>query len=282
MKADLHVHTTASDGCRSPTEVIQLAGDLGLQVIAITDHDSVQGIDAAMAAAKRIRSLKVIPGVEVSTDVPNGEVHILGYFLDHRDPYLARRLQALRESRRVRAKRIIQKLASLGMIISWERVLELTDGGSIGRPHIARVMVERGYSPSIRDAFSSYIGRNGTAYVEREKLSPYEAIELVVRAHGVPVMAHPAEVEGLEKLVSQLREVGMVGIEVYYGSYTSPMVKRLADLANKYELIPCGGSDYHGLDTIDRVPLGGVDIPEESLNRLFNLAKGRIKSKRHC
>ncbi|MDY6833761.1 MAG: PHP domain-containing protein [Chloroflexota bacterium] len=281
MKADLHVHTTASDGCRSPKEVIRLAVDLGLQVIAITDHDSVQGIDAALAAAKQFRSLKVIPGIEVSTDVSNGEVHILGYFLDHRDPYLAQRLRALRESRRIRAKRIIQKLASLGIIVSWERVLELTDGGSIGRPHIARVMVERGYSPSVREAFSSYIGRNGTAFVEREKLTPCEAVELVVRAHGLPVMAHPAEVEDLEKIISQLREVGMVGIEVHYGSYTPSMIKRLKDLAKKYELIPCGGSDYHGLDSIDRVPLGGVDIPEESLNRLFELAKGRVKSKRN-
>jgi predicted metal-dependent phosphoesterase TrpH len=176
VRVDLHLHTTASDGQLSPAEIVHLAAELGLSIIAITDHDSVEGVEPALAAADDFPGLLVIPGVELSTDIPGGEVHILGYFIDHRDQGLKRSLESLRNSRRERARKIVAKLAQLNIDVDWQRVLELAAGASVGRPHIAQAMMERGYISSLREAFSKYIGRNGPAYVEREKLTPPQAV----------------------------------------------------------------------------------------------------------
>ena len=275
MRADLHVHTTASDGVLSPSELICLAIERGVGVVAITDHDSVDGIAPALVAARECPSLRVIPGVEVSTDIPRGEVHILGYFVDYMDPVLVKRLQVFRRSRRVRAQRMVAKLADLGLHVRWERVRQLAGAGSIGRPHVAQAMLEKGYVCTLGEAFNRYIGRNGPAYVEREKMTPSEAVDLVIKANGLPVLAHPANIDGMEELVDRLHKVGLVGIEVYYSNYGADVVKRLASVAHRYGLVACGGSDYHGLDSIDHVPLGGIDIPPESIEQLFDLARGR-------
>ncbi|MFQ5924821.1 MAG: PHP domain-containing protein, partial [Dehalococcoidia bacterium] len=192
MKADLHLHTRASDGRLTPGEVVALAAKKGLSVIAITDHDSIEGIAAALVAAESFPSLRVIPGVEINTDIPDGEIHILGYFIDYHSKELKQTLQRLRHAREIRAQRMIAKLAKLGIPVEWRRVKELAGGGSIGRPHIAQAMFEGGYIPSLQEAFKRYIGRQGPAYAERERLSPVEAVELVVKAGGLPMLAHPA------------------------------------------------------------------------------------------
>lgn len=273
MKADLHVHTTASDGRHSPEEIVRLAVDAGLDVIAITDHDSVDGIDPALLVSQEFPGLKVVPGVEVSTDVRRGEVHVLGYFINHRDPEFVDRLESLRDSRRLRGRKMVDKLAGLGVHIDWSRVQEIAGGGSIGRPHIAQAMLEGGYVLSPKEAFVKYIGREGPAYVKREKLTPEQVVELIVRAGGLPVLAHPADIEGLEGLIGRLQKVGLAGIETYYDGYAPRVVQYLVSLASKYGLIACGGSDYHGLEKVGETPVGGVAVPPECVDRLFALAR---------
>jgi predicted metal-dependent phosphoesterase TrpH len=275
VKLDLHLHSTASDGRFSPQELVSMAVGSGVEVIAITDHDSVEGTAPALKAAQEFPSLKVISGVEVSTDVPHGEVHILGYFMDCSDPELKGALERLRNSRRVRAQKMLVKLDSLGINIEWERVQEIAGAGSIGRPHIAQAMLEQGYVFSLKEAFAKYIGREGPAYVEREKMTPPQAVELIVKAKGLPVLAHPADIDHLEELIPQLQKVGLVGLEAYYNNYPQKTIRHLASLAHKYGLIASGGSDYHGLEGIGETPLGSVKIPSECVKQLFTLAEQR-------
>lgn len=273
MKADFHLHTTASDGRYSPEDIVRMAVSRGAEIIAITDHDSVDGVLPALEAAKPFPKLKVIPGVEVSTDVPHGEVHMLGYFIDYSDPGLTKKLAELRNSRRVRARRMLEKLENMGIRIEWDRVQEIAGNGSVGRPHIARAMIEKGYVKSNKEAFSQFIGREGPAYVEREKMTPEQVVELVVKVGGLPVLAHPADMDNLEDFLPKLQRVGMVGMEVYYDGYNSKTVEYLASLASKHNLIALGGSDFHGLETLSETPLGAVDIPPECINRFLALAR---------
>jgi len=273
VKADFHLHTTASDGRYSPEDIVRMAVSRGAEIIAITDHDSVDGVLPALEAAKPFPKLKVIPGVEVSTDVPHGEVHMLGYFIDYSDPGLTKKLAELRNSRRVRARRMLEKLENMGIRIEWDRVQEIAGNGSVGRPHIARAMIEKGYVKSNKEAFSQFIGREGPAYVEREKMTPEQVVELVVKVGGLPVLAHPADMDNLEDFLPKLQRVGMVGMEVYYDGYNSKTVEYLASLASKHNLIALGGSDFHGLETLSETPLGAVDIPPECINRFLALAR---------
>ena len=275
MKADLHLHTTASDGRLEPRDIVALAVKVGLDVIAITDHDSIDGITPALAAAKAFPSLMVIPGVEINTDVSHGEVHILGYFIDYIDQKLAIALQKLRDSREGRAQQMITKLSKLGMKIEWQRVLELAQGGSVGRPHVAQALFEKDYVSSEKEAFDKYIGHNGPAYVERYKLLPVEAVELIVDARGLPVLAHPADIGGLKELVPKLKGVGLIGIEVYYRGYNSEVIAGLLKIAEQYDLVPTGGTDYHAFNDGLEVMIGGALAPAQSVERLLALADKR-------
>ncbi len=275
MKADLHLHTTASDGRLEPREIVSLAVRVGLDVIAVTDHDTIDGVVAALNAAQASPSLTVIPGVEINTDVLRGEVHILGYFIDYTDKKLAATLQKLRDSRRERAQKMIAKLGKLGMKIDWQRVSELVQGGSVCRPHIARALFEKGYVGSEKEAFDKYIGHDGPAYVERYKLLPIEVVKLILDAKGLPVLAHPADIAGLYELVPKLKAVGLVGLEVYYRDYSSEIVARLAKIAEKYDLIPTGGTDYHAFGDGSEVEIGGATTPARSVEQLFTLASKR-------
>lgn len=279
MKADLHLHTTASDGRLEPAELVRLAVKVGLDVIAITDHDTINGVVVALKAAQEYSSLSVIPGVEINTDVPRGEVHILGYFIDYTDDSLEAELMRLRISRRERAQRMIEKLNSLGMKIEWERVQELAKGGTVCRPHVAQVLLEKGYVQSEKEAFDKYIGHNGPAYVEREKLLPTEAVKLVTGAKGLPVLAHPDDISELEVLLPKLKEAGLVGIEVYYKDYGPDVIQRLLKIARKHSLIATGGTDYHAFGDGLEVMMGGALAPAESVERLFALADNGILEK---
>ncbi len=270
---DLHIHTTASDGRFSPAEVIRKSAALGLTVISICDHDTVDGIAMALEAAKAFPGLRVIPGVEVSTDVPHGEVHVLGYFIDYFDPELLATLQRMRNSREIRAQRMIAKLGSLGIHIGWERVREIAGSGAIGRPHIAQAMVEKGYISAPKEAFARYISRNGPAYVEREKLTPVETVELILRSRGLPVLAHPTTLPEPEPMVIELKAAGLVGIEAYYDGHSAEEIKNMLNLADRHNLIATGGSDYHGLDDSAETMIGGADVPRESAERLIALAR---------
>ena len=274
-KVDLHIHSTASDGRLSPSEIVRKSAELGLTVVAIADHDSVNGMAEALKAAKAYPGLKVIPAVEINTDVPHGEAHILGYFIDFTDRELNTTLEQLRDSRRLRAQKMIAKLAKLGIHINWGRVQEIAGAGTIGRPHLAQAMLEKGYIASIKEAFTKYIGKDGPAYVEREKITPVGAVELILRASGLPVLGHPFTINDPETMIIELKRAGLVGIEAYYKDYNSDQVSELVDLAGRYNLITTGGTDYHGLDDTDEVMIGGADVPLESAKQLIALATQR-------
>ena len=276
MEADLHLHTTASDGRLTPTEIVERAASMGISVIAITDHDCIHGIPDALAAGNNSQ-VTVIPGVEIDTDTLQSEVHILGYFIDHRHSGLLSILDELRASRLDRGRKIVTRLAEMDVNIDWERVLQLASGGTVGRPHIAQAMLEQGYISTLKEAFVKYIARGGPAHVERQKLTAPEAVAAILEADGLPFLAHPADIGNLETFVRDLKAAGIVGLEVYYGTYTADKIARLRELADKYDLIPSGGSDYHGLDQTIGSEMGRTDIPRESLERLLSLGsqKGR-------
>ena len=275
-KVDLHIHSTASDGRHSPQEIVRKAAGLGLEVIALADHDSVDGIAPALEEARKLNRLQFIPAVEVSTDVPTGEVHILGYFIDYTSEELAAALERFRYSREGRAQGMVAKLAELGVQISWERVREIAGDGAIGRPHIAQAMLEKGHIGSIKEAFDRYIARDGPAYVERDKMTPEEAVRLILRNRGLPVMAHPSTAPEPEAMIVELKAAGMVGIEAYYNNYMNEEIGNLIALAKDHGLIITGGSDYHGLDESNETLMGGVEVPMEAVNRLIARAEPKM------
>lgn len=278
-RVDLHLHTTASDGAFTPSELIREAKAYGLECIAITDHDSTNGIDEALVEGER-QGVHVIPGIEMSTDIPRAEVHVLGYYLDYHDEEFQKVLQQLRDGRRDRAEKIVAKLAEMGLPLMWDRVLEVAGKGSVGRPHIAQVMVEMGYVASNIEAFASYIGRNAPAYVERYKLTPMEAIALIRKTKGLPVLAHPGELFNLTQLLPDMISAGLVGMEAYYGDYSPEAVEGLLSLADEYGLIPTGGTDFHRVEPDGHGPKhpGDTWVPWESVRRLKALASrlGRV------
>lgn len=279
MKVDLHTHTTASDGRLSPRELVALAHQRGIRILAITDHDSTEAIPEALEAARAFPSLTIIPGIELSIDASEEEVHILGYFIDYENAGFQNSLAGLRGSRLERGRKMVEKLAKLGMPVSWERVLELAGDGSVGRPHIAQALLERGYVSSIQEAFIKYIRRDGPAYAARQRLTPVEAVQMLLQANGLPVLAHPGDLMNLEPLLIQLKPAGLVGMEVYYDGYDGSLVKRLAQIAKKYDLLPLGGSDYHGEGVGPVTELGAVDVPWGAAMRLISLVgKGQRKA----
>lgn len=268
-KVDLHIHTTASDGRFTPAEIVQKALASGLSYIAITDHDSIDGIIPAQEAARNNDQITVIGGVEINTDILSGELHILGYYIDTGSVELKTTLERLRNSRIDRANKMIAKLRDLGINIDYHRVRELAGTGSIGRPHLAQAMLEKGYISNFKEAFIKYIARGGPAYVERDKITPTEAMQLILRAKGIPVLAHPFTFEVTETIISGLKAAGLIGLEVFYNSYTREQVQELLRLAKMFDLIPTGGSDFHGLDTLNELPLGTVEVPLESVKQIM-------------
>lgn len=269
---DLHIHTTASDGQYAPAEVVRLALAQGLTTIAITDHDTTDGIEEALAAAKGTM-LQVIPGVEISTDVPHSEVHILGYYVAYGAPSFQAKLTLFRDSRLNRAQRMIEKLARMGLCLDWRRVRQIAGAATVGRPHIARAMVEKGYVGSIDEAFDRYINRNGPAYVERMKVTPHEAVQLILEADGIPVMAHPLYES---HVVPELARHGLLGLEAYYTGYSQDEIRFLVDLASRYGLLVTGGSDFHGEEVQPEHLLGSVLVPQTVVSSLEACHQARL------
>jgi predicted metal-dependent phosphoesterase TrpH len=274
-RADLHTHSTFSDGVLTPTELIELAYRRGVRVMALTDHDTTDGLPEAFEVAASHPDLTLIPGVEMSTDVPGSEVHVLGHFIDWRDEQFQRRLADMRESRLGRARKMVEKMAELGKPVTWERVQSFAGEGAVGRPHIARALVEAGHVSAVNEAFDLYLSRNGPAYVERERLTPVEVVELLVAAKGLPTLAHPRELGSLEDLLAEMKTAGLVGMEVYYQDYSADEVERLRALAEKLGLLPLGGSDYHGLGGPQQREPGDIPLPDEPVERLLTVARER-------
>jgi 3',5'-nucleoside bisphosphate phosphatase len=270
---DLHIHSTASDGKYSPAALIAKAAELGLKIVSLTDHDSVAGIKPAIEATKAFPDLTFIPGVEISTDLPDGEAHILGYFIDYTSPEFQKELEKFRDSRTSRGRRMVEKLNNLGIKIDWARVQAIAGDGAIGRPHVAQAMLEKGYIKTFVEAFDKYIGHDGPAYVEREKMTPEEAVALILRAKGIPVLAHPFTVKDPAAMAKSLKAVGLMGIEAYYKDNTPAATQATLQLAAKYRLIATGGTDYHGIGNSGEVMLGGTEVPLATAERLIALGQ---------
>ncbi len=278
-KADFHTHTNASDGKLTPTQLVQLAVSRGLEILGVTDHDSTQGIPEALEAASQYPAFTLVPGVEMSTDIPGDEVHVLGYCIDPEDTAFQKALEDLRMARRDRGRMMVQKLHNLGIDIPWERVEAAAGEGAVGRPHVAQVLQEMGFVSSFQEAFDRYIGRNGPAYAERVKLTPSEAIAMLAKAGTLPVLAHPASLSNLDSLLEELKAAGMVGMEVYYQDYDQATLTRLAAAADRHGLLKLGGSDFHGIGgPRERLP-GDIPLPDDAIDAFMSAAKRLISAR---
>ncbi len=270
---DLHLHTLASDGRLSPTDLVNLVANKGLKVVAISDHDTTEGLAEAYQAAEAFPDLQIIPAIELSTDIPGDEIHMLGYFLQYEDEEFQAILRRFRAGRVERGRAMVEKLAALGKPVEWERVQAIAGDGSVGRPHIALAMVEAGYFKEPKEAFYEYLGRNGLAYAERQKMTPTEGVEMLARVGGSAVLAHPANLADLDTKVTELKEAGLVGMEVHYAMYEPDTIARLLDVAERHDLIPCGGSDYHGLGNSGEQLPGLLGPPMETVERLAEVSR---------
>jgi 3',5'-nucleoside bisphosphate phosphatase len=250
MQVDLHVHSTASDGTEQPADLVASAVRARLGAIALTDHDTLQGLDAARTAADAL-GIRLIPGVELSCDWDGGAMHLVVLFLEPGNGPLQDHLTVLREARDVRNTRIVERLVGMGIEITIDEVLAEAGGGSVGRPHLAAVLVRKDVVPDIPTAFDRYLAAGRPAYVGRERLTPVEAISLARESGGVPVLAHPLtlgiDLDGeLRTTFQRLAEIGLVGVEVEYSTYLPEERIRLRRLATAAGLLPSGGTDYHG------------------------------------
>ena len=274
---DLHTHTTASDGSCTPSELVALARTAGLSAVAITDHDSVSGIDEAVAAGNDM-GVEVVPGVEISVG-ERDDMHILGLLIDHKNERLNRVMNFLKSSRRERNMLMIDRLRNMGFDISYNELCEQTGADNLGRLHIAYELEKKGYIKEYGVAFKSFLSMGGEAYVSRLKLSEREGIDAILRAGGIPILAHISylrkSVGEIEKTLKRLKALGLMGVEAYHSSYDEETERLANDLAEKLELLKSGGTDFHGSHR-PRVYLGtgrgGMCLPYELLDELKKAA----------
>lgn len=255
---DLHLHTTASDGVLRPSEIVRYAKAKELQAIAITDHDTIEGLKEGLSEGERI-GFEVIPGIEISAEHSPGSMHILGYFFDIHYPLLNERLGYLQKARAERNPKIVEKLNRLGINITFEEVVKASGGGQIGRPHVANVLIEKAYVKSFQEAFDRFLKKGAPAYVDKFRFTSKEALHFINESKGVGVLAHPNTLgmngySDLEKLILKLVGEGLKGIEVYYPEHTTAEVAQYKTLAERYGLLKTGGTDYHGMEK------NGLDI----------------------
>jgi 3',5'-nucleoside bisphosphate phosphatase len=260
---DLHTHSTASDGTLPPQQVIDAAARCGLSAIALTDHDTIDGLGAAREVADRA-GIRLVAGVELSAFEGDHEIHLLALHLVHLDS-LQRHLTELRALRHIRAEQIVEKLNSLGVPVTLDEVLVESNGGSVGRPHVARALVARGVVQDFRDAFARYLGNNGSAFVPKHRLSIEDAIAIAHEAGGIAIWAHPGD-GGRRDRLEPLVAAGIDGVEVRHPSHSPEDVKRLTALTEFFGLVPSGGSDWHGSSDGPR-KLGTMNVPREWLER---------------
>ncbi len=278
VEEDMHLHTTASDGNLSPEDLVERAADANMKIIAITDHDTTEGLVRAAKTALS-RGITLIPGVELSTELDNGsEVHLIGLFIRHDDDDLQGILRNLAEERIKAARSTVEKLESIGLKLSWERVRELAKG-VVGRPHIAKAMLEKGYVQSIQEAFDRYLGDGQTARVARTRVTTIAGIDIIHNAGGVAVVAHPRTVKDLELYIRELKEAGLDGIEVYAEKYMVEHQDYYLDLSKNYGLIASGGSDYHAFGHQNEVDIGMSGPPRNTARAFLERARAMHGSK---
>jgi predicted metal-dependent phosphoesterase TrpH len=271
-RVDLHTHTTASDGTLTPAELLAEAEALAVRYLAIADHDSTAGYQSLRSQTRPPSSVELIPAIEINAE---GDLacHLLGYFLDETHAGLQSQLALYRDLRQQRARAMIEKLAGLGIALDFGRVLALAHNGSVGRPHIADALIEKGVVRTRKQAFERFLKKDGAAYVPGESPSGPDAIALIRAAGGVPVLAHPCFYT-TEDLIQRLVEKGLMGLEVYYPEHGRPLTQRYIELAQRLNLVVTGGSDFHGPRT-GRTALACVDVPESVIEGLRN-AKTRL------
>lgn len=270
---DLHTHSTASDGSMSPRELVRHAKEKGLLAVALTDHDTVDGVEEALDEGTKV-GIEVIAGVETSVDF-SPEMHILGYFFGDTYKNMEPTLEKLRINRTERNPKMVEKLKSLGFDITMEEVRAEAKGNIVARPHMASVLMKKGYVKSIREAFEKYIADGKPAFVKKDKLTPEECIEAITKAGGIPVLAHPIFLDlswaKLDELVARLVKAGLKGIEAYYVENKGKDTGNLLRLAIKYGIIATGGSDFHGSFKPDieiGVGKGKLRVPYEVLENI--------------
>ncbi|MBI3999565.1 MAG: PHP domain-containing protein [Candidatus Omnitrophica bacterium] len=275
-RCDLHLHTLHSDGTLSPRELVQLAKQKGLSCIALTDHDTLSGIEEAQAEGNRA-GVEVIAGVEISVKFDPGTMHILGYFVDRHSEKLKEGLADVQEARRKRNPMIIEKLNALGIKISLSEVERESGGDQVGRPHFARVLVQKKYVKNFEEAFDKYLAKGAPAYVDKRKLTSREAIEMIEEAGGIASLAHPKQLklnsvpERFEQTIEQLKSEGLKGLEVYSSCQSKEEAARYRKTAERLGLFVTGGSDFHGANR-PQAPLGwmgdGAMIPYETIDQM--------------
>ncbi len=270
MAVDLHIHSTISDGTRTPEEIVATATQRGLYAISITDHDDVAGVARAQRAAAD--ELLVLPGVEVSTDLHDAEVHILGYLIDCQNEPLLAKLAQVRARRVWRAREMVKRLNSLGVSLDYAQVAQIAGEGSVGRPHVARALFDQGVVGSQAEAFRRFLHKGGPAYAPRYKLSPAEAIALIRQASGVAVVAHPGLCRD-DEAVEEVLQLGISGLEAYHTSHTDLQTEKYLRMADEYGLLVTGGSDSHGPGGPIPVGVGSVDVPDAAADALVIWAK---------
>lgn len=274
-KIDLHMHTTASDGTSSPEELVKTCSELSLETIAVTDHDNTTAVETLKKAAEEY-DLEVVSGIEISTYRGEAEYHILGYFIDLENDSLLGLTEAILQSRVDRTHEMIEKLTEMGYPLEFSDVKKFSSGVSLGRPHVARALMEKGYVDSINQAFTDeFIGGGGRAYVEKKKVLPVEAITVILKAGGVPVIAHPNLINHGKPLdkkeIARLKDVGLKGVEVYQTKHDKKTTERYKKIAKELDLLITGGSDYHGDNSPGVLP-GDKGISKKEFFKLQNFA----------
>lgn len=270
---DLHTHTTASDGLLSPAELVREASRRGISVLGLTDHDTIDGLAEAIEAAPP--GLTIVPGVELSTTIPGPEIHILGYFVDPVDPVFIGRLAALARDRVARITTVVRLLNGAGYAVDLDAILAQADEGSIGRPHVARALIELGAAADMNDAFQRFLRRGTVGWTPRSPFTAEDAVRLLLDNGAVPVLAHPDSTRDVEGTLRRLVPAGLRGLEVYYGEYPETRQQELFVMARAYGLTPTGGSDFHGPRFREGRDLGTVSVPVAAWDELRALRPNR-------
>ena len=272
---DLHTHSNSSDGSDTPAKLIEIAALAGLSAIALTDHDTVEGIDEALAAGESYPDLEVIPGIELSTEYEKKDIHIVGLYINHKEPAFLYKLDEFQDSRVNRNVKMCSLLQGAGIDITFAKLQQMFPDSVITRAHYARYLLAGGYVKSLPEAFDRYVGDHCKYYVPREKITPEQGIELILSAGGIPILAHPVlyrmSNDRLDRLVSQLKQAGLIGMECVYSTYASSEERDMKRLADKYGLLYSGGSDYHGVAKPDiklGTGLSHLFVPEEFLVKI--------------
>ncbi len=278
MAVDLHTHSLASDGTLSASAVVSMAASLRLKAVAICDHDSVEGVDEALLAGRR-NNIPVVPGVEFSAMEGDTSIHVLGYFIDHRDRTLLDMLESLRESRLLRAKEMVERLAADGFLIDFNDVLLAVDGGAVGRAHIAAALVRSGHAPDLEGAFSHFVGRLAPYFVPKPRVDTATIISAIHDANGLAVVAHPG-ISGVDEYLGLFVANGIDGLEALHAEHTPAQREHYQRIAEESGLLVTGGSDFHGPEMAG-LPLGAGDVPDEVFHRLVEAAGDAARSVLH-